>query len=82
MRMFIPRKPHVTGVKLYVLADSAAPYVVDMYMLLGQVSHPGCSQIRLRRTVHMTRGGEPLGRASAIPYYTCVRQFLRQLHDS
>ena len=31
MHMFIPRKPHATGVKLDVLADSTAPYVVDMY---------------------------------------------------
>ena len=34
--MFIPRKPHATGVKLYVLADSTAPYVVDMYMYQGK----------------------------------------------
>ena len=32
MRMFIPRKPHVTGVKLYVLADCTTSYVVDMHM--------------------------------------------------
>ena len=30
MQMFISRKPHATGVTLYVLADSTAPYVVDM----------------------------------------------------
>ena len=36
MRMFIPQKPHATGVKLYVLADSTAPYVVDMYMYQGK----------------------------------------------
>ena len=35
MRMFIPHKPHATGVK-YVLADSSAPYVVDMYMYQGK----------------------------------------------
>ena len=36
MRMFIPRKPRATGVKLYVVADSTAPYVVDMYMYQGK----------------------------------------------
>ena len=30
--MSIPRKPHATGVKLCVLADVTAPYVMDMYM--------------------------------------------------
>ena len=35
MRMFTPRKPHAPGVKLYVLANSTAPYVVDIYMYQG-----------------------------------------------
>ena len=32
MRMYIPRKPHATGVKLYVLADATTPYMLDMYI--------------------------------------------------
>ena len=36
MRMYIPHKPSVTGVKLYVLADSTAPYVLDMYIYKGK----------------------------------------------
>ena len=36
MRMYIPRKPHATGIKLYVLADATAPYVLDMYIYKGK----------------------------------------------
>ena len=35
-RMYIPCKPHATGGKLYVLADSTAPYVLDMYIYNGK----------------------------------------------
>ena len=31
-RMYIPREPHATGVKLYVLADFTTRYVLDMYI--------------------------------------------------
>ena len=36
MRMYIPRKPNATRLKLYVLADSTVPYVVDMYIYKGK----------------------------------------------
>ena len=36
MRMYTPRKHHVTGVQLYVLVDATAPYVLDMYIYKGK----------------------------------------------
>jgi hypothetical protein len=36
MRQFIPRKPHSTGLKLYVLADAAQNYVSDVYFYTGR----------------------------------------------
>ena len=36
MRMYIPRKLHATGVKLYVLADYTAPYVLNIYVYKGK----------------------------------------------
>ena len=35
LRMFIARKPHSTGIKLYCLADATSGYVVDMYTCTG-----------------------------------------------
>ena len=35
LKMFIARKPHPTGVKLYCLADATWGYVVDMYLYIG-----------------------------------------------
>ena len=32
---FIPRKPHSTGVKLYVLADAVDPYDTNVYLYVG-----------------------------------------------
>ena len=34
--IFIPRKPHAMGVKLYVLADSTTAYMVNMYIYQGK----------------------------------------------
>ena len=36
LRMFIARKPHSTGIKLYCLADATSGYVVDMYLYTGR----------------------------------------------
>ena len=36
MRQFIPRKPHSTGIKLYVFADSVHPLVTDVYLYAGK----------------------------------------------
>ena len=35
LKMFIARKPHPTGIKLYCLADATWGYVVDMYLYTG-----------------------------------------------
>ena len=35
LKMFITRKPHPTGIKLYCLADATWGYVVDMYLYTG-----------------------------------------------
>ena len=35
MRQFIPRTPHSTGVRLYVLADAVEPYVTNVYLYVG-----------------------------------------------
>ena len=35
LKMFIARKPHPTGIKLYCLADATLGYVVDMYLYTG-----------------------------------------------
>ena len=39
LRMFIARKPHSTGIKLYCLADATSEYVVDVYMYTGRRGH-------------------------------------------
>ena len=39
LRMFIARKPHSTGIKLYCLADPTSGYVVDMYLYTGTRGH-------------------------------------------
>ena len=39
LRMFIARKPHSTGIKLYCLADATSGYVVDMYLYTGRRGH-------------------------------------------
>ena len=39
LRMFIARKPHSTGIKLYCLADATSGYVVDMYLYRGRRGH-------------------------------------------
>ena len=40
LRMFIARKPHSTGIKLYCLADATSGYVADMYLYTGRRGHP------------------------------------------
>ena len=35
LRQFIRRKPHSTGVKLYVLADAVEPYITNIYLYIG-----------------------------------------------
>ena len=35
LRMFITRKPHLIGIKLYCVADATWGYVVDMYLYTG-----------------------------------------------
>ena len=37
--MFIARKPHSTGIKLYCLADATSGYVVDMYLYMDRRGH-------------------------------------------
>ena len=39
LRMFIARKPHSTGIKLYCLADATSGYVLDMYVYMGRRGH-------------------------------------------
>ena len=39
LRMFIARKPHSTGIKLYCLADATSGYVVDKYLYTGRRGH-------------------------------------------
>ena len=39
LRMFIARKPHSTGIKLYCLADATSGYVVEMYLYTGRRGH-------------------------------------------
>ena len=39
LRMFIARKLHSTGIKLYCLADATIGYVVDMYLYTGRRGH-------------------------------------------
>ena len=41
--MFIARKPHSTGIKLYCLADATSGYVVDMYLYTGRTGTCGGS---------------------------------------
>ena len=36
LKMFIPRKPHNTGIKLYLLADVPGWYVYDIILYNGQ----------------------------------------------
>ena len=36
MRMFIPRRPRSTGIKLFVLADSVHPFVTDIFLHAGR----------------------------------------------
>ena len=36
LRQYIARKPHATGIKLYVLADNTGGYVVDLYLYTGR----------------------------------------------
>ena len=36
MRMFIPRKPHSTGIKLFVLTDSVHRFVTDIFLYAGR----------------------------------------------
>ena len=36
MRQFIPRKPHSTGIKLYVLGDSVHPFITDVFLYAGK----------------------------------------------
>ena len=45
LRQFIPRKPHSTGLKLYVLDDGSGPYVYHVYLYTGK-----------RRPLHRARG--------------------------
>ena len=35
LQQFIPRQPHSTRVKLYVLANAVAPYVTNVYLYVG-----------------------------------------------
>ena len=41
LRVFIARKPHSTGIKLYCLADATSGYVVDMYLYTGRRGNGG-----------------------------------------
>ena len=36
LRQYIARKPHASGIKLYVLADNTEGYVVDVYLYTGR----------------------------------------------
>ena len=36
LRQYIARKPHATGIKLYVLADNTGGYVMDVYLYTGR----------------------------------------------
>ena len=36
LRQYIARKPHSTGIKLYVLADNGGGYVFDVYLYTGR----------------------------------------------
>ena len=41
LRQYIARKPHSTGIKLYVLADNGGGYVFDVYLYTGR-----CGKVR------------------------------------
>ena len=36
MRLFIARKPHSTGIKLFVVADLVHPFVTDIFLYAGK----------------------------------------------
>ena len=36
LKMYVVRKPHNTGIKLYCLADAGTGYIVDMYLYTGR----------------------------------------------
>ena len=35
LRQYIARKPHATGIQLYVLADNTGGYVLDVYLYIS-----------------------------------------------
>ena len=37
LRQFVPRKPHSTGLKLYILAESCRSYVIDMFLYCSKL---------------------------------------------
>ena len=69
LRQFIPRRPHLTGVKLYVLADAVEPYVTNVYLYVG-----ACGQLRRASTVqrNMNKGTWAAAPLRAVVDFTMV----------
>ena len=59
LRQFVPRKPHSTGLKLYVLADSCRSYVIDMFLYC---SKPGVVRRANPRVTGQLTPSEVVGR--------------------
>ena len=59
LRQFVPRKPHSSGLKLYVLADSCRRYVIDMFLYC---SKPGVVRRANPRVTGQLTPSEVVGR--------------------